>query len=785
MNEESHGLLKRLQGQDLATLWINSTTDDAPEIEATLRAYRCLLRLLDQHIDEAPQTKIIGCTVGSENCAQHERLQLQVPKEPVLRGTGDVHQPGFVYERLDAASWIASLFAPAPASPLPIIATTAEPLHLQLRSLGSGLSRAIVRLPSPAPVEVASKSSEDHLLDLCSPAMKQATMTRGDDDQATLDQKALTRANEKALWKACEEAAKSETLRLRGTLELKMKTIACRVSPEKDPACDQTCSMLKSSGRLLAGRPSPQLSVEMLGSRLKSVPEHPRSVASSQTSSSPKLVSYVSAEPRVSWSSIWSPRDRATFGSATSTTATSSPIPVNVSTADSSVSDVPSPPAKSVSERPGSMMDQTITSTSLFSPVADSKIIKLRFGGPHELCPGSPSTPPYIENMSTDKWNEDFQSFFLHSSVTFCASINSKTSDTATMDDEESHRLILHLLNEDLVSIQASRRHGIQSDTFVAATLARQELRTAHQQINDLRTARIISQEEVSQREAVRANEISARLLFRRLNPDEPLPNPLTDHQMAIAEASDQSSTAVKAESKASPCPQPRSSALRSHPTTSFGYPRPSQKRSADDLIDAEVPPSKKHESDHVGTDITLPGPSDPRHDQNQSHYQRIRSGRGQRGSHEPDRPSGVVGETFVAPISISGQTTGLKRPAEEEALTSRPTKKQDSRHEIVRPRQSDSEDAVAPSSLEISNASEVDTMAEASYRFSFTSVRLAPFEYPTVSEKQSAAPAAPYGLDAPLPPASPPRSLVLFGNDLAPNKTNGLSSTTFRLMLV
>ncbi|TIA08433.1 hypothetical protein D6C80_09220 [Aureobasidium pullulans] len=428
MNEETHGLLKRLQGQDLATLWINSTSDDVAEIEATLRAYHRLLRLLDQHIDDAPQTKMIEGAARADNCAQHERLHVQASNEPILRETGDVHQPGLAYERLDAASWIASLFAPAPESPLPVIATTAEPLHQdlgppivripgyglfgnrsqsRLRSLGSDLSRAIVRLPSPAPVEVASKPSEDHLLDLCAPALERATMTRADDDQAMLDQKALTRAKENALWEAREEAAKSEVLRLSGTLELKIKTIACRVSPEKDPACDQTYSMLESSGSLLAGRPSPQRSVEMLGSRLEPVSEHPRSIASSQTSGSPKLDSYVPAEPIISWSSIWCQRDRANIGSATSTTATSSSMPVNVSAADSSVSDVPPPSTKSVSECPGSLRNQTITSTSLFSPVADSKIIKLQSGGPRELCPDSPSTPPYIENMSTDKWNED------------------------------------------------------------------------------------------------------------------------------------------------------------------------------------------------------------------------------------------------------------------------------------------------------------------------------------------------------------------------------------------
>ncbi|THX23091.1 hypothetical protein D6D12_08659 [Aureobasidium pullulans] len=348
------------------------------------------------------------------------------------------------------------------------------------------------------------------------------------------------------------------------------------------------------------------------------------------------------------------------------------------------------------------------------------------------------------------------------------------------MDDEESHRLILRLMNEDLVSIQASSRHSINSDNFVAATLARQELRTAHQQIDDLRTARIVSREEVSQREAVRANEISARLLFRRLNPDEPLPNPLTDHQMAIAEALNQSPTAVKAESNASPCPQPTSGALRSQPTTSFGYPRPSLKRSADDLIDAEVPPSKKHESDQIEVDVTLPGLSDTaRHDQNQSQYQPIYFGRYQRGSFEHHRLSGVFGEMPVAPSPMSEQFKGLKRPAEEETPTSRPTKKQDSRHDILQPRQSDSGDAAAPSSLEISNTSEIDTMAEASHGFSFTSVRLASFEYPTVSETQSSTPPASFCLDAPLPSASPPRSLVLFGNDLTANKTNGLSSTT------
>ncbi|CAC9892478.1 unnamed protein product [Aureobasidium pullulans] len=348
------------------------------------------------------------------------------------------------------------------------------------------------------------------------------------------------------------------------------------------------------------------------------------------------------------------------------------------------------------------------------------------------------------------------------------------------MDDEESHRLILRLLNEDLVSIQASSRHSTHSDTFVAATLARQELRTAHQQINDLRTARIISREEVSQREAVRANEISARLLFRQLNPDEPLPNPLTDHQMAIAEALDQSPTAVKAESNASPYPQPTSSALPSQPTTSFGCPRPSLKRSADDLIDAEVPPSKKHESDQIGIDVTLPGPSDTaRNDQTQSQYQHIYLGIGQRGSLEHDRLSGVVGETPVAPSSTPGQFTGFKRSAEEETPTSRPTKKQDSRHDIVEPRRSDSGDAAAPSPLEISSIPEIDTMAEASHGFSFTSVRVAPFEYPTVSEKQSSTPPAPLSLSTPLPSISPPRSLSVIG--VPSESTHGSRSGTIK----
>lgn len=428
MNEETYGLLKCLQGQDLATLWINSTSDDVAEIEATLRAYHRLLRLLDQHIDDAPQTKMIEGAARADNWTQHEPLQIQVSNKPILRETGDVHQPGVAYEKVDATSWIVSLFAPAAASPLPVLPTTAEPLRQdpkspivrlprcapfrnssqsRLKPLGSGLSRAIVRLPSPAPVQVASKSSEDHLFDLCSPALKRATVTRRDDDQAMLDRKALTRAKENALWEAREEAAKSEILRLSGTLELKMKTIACRVSPEKNTACDQIHSRLKSSASLPAGRPSPQASVEMLGSSLEPVPEHPRSVASSQTSSSPKLDSHVLAGPEVSWSSTWIPRDRANFGSATSATATSCPMPVKESTAEPSVCDVPPPSTKSVSECPGSLRNQTITSTSLFSPVADSKIIKLQSGGPRELCPDSPSTPPYIENMSTDKWNED------------------------------------------------------------------------------------------------------------------------------------------------------------------------------------------------------------------------------------------------------------------------------------------------------------------------------------------------------------------------------------------
>ncbi|TIA66653.1 hypothetical protein D6C83_02284 [Aureobasidium pullulans] len=428
MNEETHGLLKRLQGQDLATLWINSTTDDVAEIEATLRAYRRLLRLLDQHVDDAPQTKMIEGAAHTDGCARHEPLQLQAPNEPILRETGDVHQPGLAYEKVNATLLIVSLFAPAARNPLPVIATSAEPLHQhpglpvvrlprcapfrngsmsRISSTKNKLSRSVVRLPSPVPAQITSKPSEDHLLGFCSPLLKRATTTRGDDVQATLDQEALTRANEKVLWKAREEAAKPEILCLKGTLELKMKTIACRVSPEKNTACDQIHSTLKSSASLPAGRPSPQASVEMLGSSLEPVPEHPRSVASSQTSSSPKLDSHVLAGPEVSWSSIWIPRDRANFDSATSATATSCPMPVKESTAEPSVCDVPSPFAKSVSECPGSLRDQTVTSTSLFSPVADSKIIKLQSGGPRELCPDSPSTPPYIENMSTDKWNED------------------------------------------------------------------------------------------------------------------------------------------------------------------------------------------------------------------------------------------------------------------------------------------------------------------------------------------------------------------------------------------
>ncbi|KAG9672401.1 hypothetical protein KCU99_g6929, partial [Aureobasidium melanogenum] len=177
------------------------------------------------------------------------------------------------------------------------------------------------------------------------------------------------------------------------------------------------------------------------------------------------------------------------------------------------------------------------------------------------------------------------------------------------MDDDETRRLILRLQMEDLASIWASSTtstdDGTELDADVSLRLYRHELRTADQQIDDGVSARAAAQDELRQRDAIRADREEARRLFQELNPDEPLPEPSKPDQLLLTDHSISSNAPVKDETSSALGPlqssgQPdmrASSSLSPHPVTASTS---SVKRSADHLDTIFEPSSKKQASERI-----------------------------------------------------------------------------------------------------------------------------------------------------------------------------------------
>ncbi|KAH0160733.1 hypothetical protein KCU67_g6615, partial [Aureobasidium melanogenum] len=120
-------------------------------------------------------------------------------------------------------------------------------------------------------------------------------------------------------------------------------------------------------------------------------------------------------------------------------------------------------------------------------------------------------------------------------------------------------RLILRLQMEDLASIWASSTtstdDGTELDADVSLRLYRHELRTADQQIDDGVSARAAAQDELRQRDAIRADREEARRLFQELNPDEPLPEPREPDQLLLTDHLDSYDAPVKDETSSVPGP--------------------------------------------------------------------------------------------------------------------------------------------------------------------------------------------------------------------------------------
>jgi hypothetical protein len=141
MNEDTRKLILRIQGEDLANLWTASANDKS-EIDATQRVYRRQLSLLDRHLEDIRQTRIIE---GAEEGAGHDVMtptpQITDIDAHILTADGDVLRVGVSYPCREAS------FLPAPADRAlrSIVATTA-------RSLPQVPDRPVVCLPSSAPV---------------------------------------------------------------------------------------------------------------------------------------------------------------------------------------------------------------------------------------------------------------------------------------------------------------------------------------------------------------------------------------------------------------------------------------------------------------------------------------------------------------------------------------------------------------------------------------------------------------------------------------------------------
>jgi hypothetical protein len=244
------------------------------------------------------------------------------------------------------------------------------------------------------------------------------------------------------------------------------------------------------------------------------------------------------------------------------------------------------------------------------------------------------------------------------------------------MDDDETRKLILHLQMDDLATIWASSitstNDDAEPDTDVSLRLYRQELRTAEQQIEDRRSAQAVAQDELRQRDAVRADREAARRLFLELNPNEPLPELVGDSQLALTASSTSENAPLDAETSPPPGPT-RSSEQSVLPSSSSSFSqRPTLssvgvKRSASHLDTFDEPTSKKQATEDISPALDLTGT------RSDSWSQYSCPGSTHSTSAFPDGPVKVPG----FPVSTSGTSASHKRPAEDDAVISPPAKRQ------------------------------------------------------------------------------------------------------------
>jgi hypothetical protein len=244
----------------------------------------------------------------------------------------------------------------------------------------------------------------------------------------------------------------------------------------------------------------------------------------------------------------------------------------------------------------------------------------------------------------------------------------------ATMNEDETRKLILSLQMEDLATIWASStptNDDAELDTDVSLRLYRQELRIAEQHIEDRHSAQTVAQDELRQRDAIQADREAARRLFLELNPNEPLPELVGDSELALTASSTSENVSLDAETSPSPGPtrSPEQSALPSSSSPFSQRPTLSSvgvKRSASHLDTFGEPTSKKQATEGISPALDLTG---------------ARSGFSSQRSHlesthgtpaPPDAPVKV-------PDFPASTSAGYKRPAEDDAVTTPSAKRQKS----------------------------------------------------------------------------------------------------------
>ncbi|CAD0101059.1 unnamed protein product [Aureobasidium mustum] len=242
------------------------------------------------------------------------------------------------------------------------------------------------------------------------------------------------------------------------------------------------------------------------------------------------------------------------------------------------------------------------------------------------------------------------------------------------MDDDETRRLILRLQMEDLASIWASSTtsadHDNDLNADVSLRLYRHELRTANQQIDDRISARAAADDELRQRNAIRADRQEARRLFQQLNPDERVPELLETAQLTLTGHTDTCSAPIKDETSSTlgHLQHPDNPTMRASPSLPSRQtiaPTSSVKRSADHLDMIAEPPSKKQATEEMGpvarplSACWLPS---------------------------SDRASGKFIDETPVNLDVSAQTplfpasasTNLKRPAQDDDSVFPPAKRQE-----------------------------------------------------------------------------------------------------------